>query len=122
MTVKITSPIPGHNGRSTFGPFNTIFENGVATIPEINEGLRQYLTARGYTIEDGEAPDTGEGDPLAGTIDEVLAAAADLPREDVLKLLEQESSGRNRKGVVEGLTKLGQEPKKDEDKDGGEGQ
>ncbi len=121
MTVKITSPIPGHNGRSTFGPVNTIFENGVATVPQINEGLRQYLTSRGYAIEE-EVPDTGESNPLAGTIDEVLAAAAGLPREDVLKLLEEESSGRNRKGAVEGLTKLGQEPKKDEDKDGGEGQ
>ena len=85
MTVKITSPIEGYTGRSTFGPFNTTFDmgvavlttfdKGVAVLPEINEGLRAYLVSRGYTVE-GDVAETDaiptEFDPGKHTAGEVL--------------------------------------------------
>lgn len=102
--AKITSPIKGHSGRSTFGPFSTEFVDGVAELPELNDGLRAYLQSRGYTITEDD--DVAAADVLDQNTDLILAHAEHLDADGIADLLEREAAGRDRKGVTEGLQKL----------------
>lgn len=113
MTVKITSPIEGYTGRSTFGPFNTTFDKGVAVLPEINEGLRAYLVSRGYTVE-GDVAETDAiptFDPGKHTADEVLDYLGVSEGHDPVtvdefeRVLAAEQAGKARKGLLEALSK-----------------
>ena len=110
MTVKITSPIEGYTGRSTFGPFNTTFDKGVAVLPEINEGLEAYLKSRGYTVET-ETPaddDTPADDLLSKNANDVLAGVQGMSLDEVRQVIEDEKAGQARKGLLEGLAKVEQ--------------
>lgn len=116
MTVKITSPIEGYTGRSTFGPFNTTFDKGVAVLPEINEGLEAYLKSRGYTVE-GDVAETDAiptFDPGKHTADEVLDYLGVSEGHDPVtvdefeRVLAAEQAGKARKGLLEGLAKFEQ--------------
>lgn len=52
MSTKITSPIEGYDGPSTFAMTRLVFVQGVAvTEEELPEGLLAYLASRGYTVE-----------------------------------------------------------------------
>ena len=109
MTVKITSPIEGYTGRSTFGPFNTTFDKGVAVLPEINEGLEAYLKSRGYTVEtETPADDTPADDLLSKNTNDVLAGVQGMSLDEVRQVIEDEKAGRARKGLLEGLAKVEQ--------------
>jgi len=55
MTVKITSPIEGYDGRTVFGPLSVEFKGGVATADEVSTPLRAYLQTKGYVLEDEDA-------------------------------------------------------------------
>ena len=105
MTVKITSPIEGYTGRSTFGPFNTTFDKGVAVLPEINEGLEAYLKSRGYTVET-ETP--ADDDLLSKNTNDVLAGVQGMSLDEVRQVIEDEKAGQARKGLLEGLAKVEQ--------------
>ena len=116
MTVKITSPIQGYTGSSTFGPFVAEFKNGVAELPEINEGLRAYLVSRGYTVDGGDAEtDATEFDPGKHTADEVLDYLGVLEGQDPVtadefqRVLAAEQAGKARKGLLEALAKASTE-------------
>lgn len=109
MTVKITSPIEGYTGRSTFGPFNTTFDKGVAVLPEINEGLEAYLKSRGYTVEtETPADDTPADDLLSKNANDVLAGVQGMSFDEVRQVIEDEKAGQARKGLLEGLAKVEQ--------------
>lgn len=109
MTVKITSPIEGYTGRSTFGPFNTTFDKGVAVLPEINEGLEAYLKSRGYTVEtETPADDTPADDLLSKNANDVLAGVQGMSLDEVRQVIEDEKVGQARKGLLEGLAKVEQ--------------
>lgn len=62
MTTKITSRIEGFTGPSTFGNAVLKFEDGVAEVDELSDGLRTYLERKGYTIEDSAEDLIGGGD------------------------------------------------------------
>lgn len=74
----------------------------------------QYLRDRGRDAEadelkpmlpsDAEAADAADEGTLAGTVDEVKAAVAEMDNLDELSaMLEQEEAGKERKGVIEAI-------------------
>ena len=118
MTVKITSPIEGHAGRSTFGPFVTEFKDGVAELPEINEGLRAYLVSRGYTGEgdvaetDAIPPEFDPGKHTAGEVLDYLGVSEGhdpVTVDEFQRVLAAEQAGKARKGLLEALAKASTE-------------
>lgn len=76
MSIKITSPLAGHTGRSVFGPTTVEFVDGVAEVEKISDGLKAYLEGRGYTVDATvEIPD---GDPAeAWTVPQLRAWAGE---------------------------------------------
>jgi|GEM_PF-847175 len=80
MSITITSPIDGYQGRSTFGPVTVDFVDGVAEVDTLSDGLRAYLTGHGYGV--GEAVEVPEGVPVEKwTHAQLDAYAAELGRE-----------------------------------------
>lgn len=109
MTIKIESPIKGFSEKSVIGSLSLEFKDGVATTEEkLNDGMKAYLKRRGYKVsgkETEQAPQDGPFDPSKHKAEDVLdyASTFEVSPEEITRVLDAEKSGKNRKGVTEGL-------------------
>lgn len=63
MSTKITAPVEGYTGTSYFGTTAVRFEDGVGEVDEVGDGLRLYLTSRGYGIDGAATTPDPEPEP-----------------------------------------------------------
>ena len=110
MTIKIESPIKGFSEKSVIGSLSLEFKDGVATTTEekLNDGMKAYLKRRGYKVSTGgsvPAATDGPFDPSKHKAEDVLtyATSTEVSTEEITRVLDAEKSGKNRKGVTEGL-------------------
>jgi hypothetical protein len=108
MTIKITSPLKGYNGRSVFGSATVEFHDGVAETDEkLPEGLTAYLKGRGYTVE---TEDDGPFNPSKHSVADVRSYLDGLDNSDpdahdaeVRRIFEAEAAGKKRSTLLESI-------------------
>lgn len=65
--TKITSPVEGFTGKTSFGPLEVEFEDGKATVEDLPDGIRAYMLRTGYKVgsKQGEAITTLDGNSIS---------------------------------------------------------
>lgn len=101
MSIKITSPLKGFDGRTVFGPIAVEFKNGVAeTDQKITPGLRSYLKARGYKVGKGtETTESGSTDEAKAAAEKEAAAKAVADKEAAEKEAAEKAAAESSKAT-----------------------
>lgn len=124
MATKITAPVAGFTGRTSFGPLELEFVNGVAEVDgKVPDPIRTYMVRKGYTFGRGTTPTSdGPFDPGKHTADEVLAhlAGHEHGSEEYVRVVQAERDGKARKGLLEAFDKADAQGG-DGTQDGGDG-
>ena len=113
---KITAPIKGINGPTTFGTVPVNFMDSVGYAREVPAAVRAYLDSAGYKVEQTDTDDAVQAPDYAGmNVDEFVAAYADADAETRAAMLDAEAAGKDRKGIAEAVARIDAEPATDGD-------
>lgn len=105
MSFTVTAPSAKVEGVSTFGPVQLHFQKGIASAPELSEGLAAYLHSAGYTVEeDSDDAEPVAYDPAKSSIPDVLEYLSTAEPEERERVLAAEAEGKARKGILEATT------------------
>lgn len=93
----------GTAGSSSYGgTYLTFDDTGVATVKALSPGLDRWLRAAGYKITDlNEEPEAAIGfNPSDHSVEKVMKYLAEADEDERARVLELETSGKARKGIL----------------------
>lgn len=105
--MKIKAPFKGYTRETTIGAVTLTFNDGVAHVEEISDGMRAYLDSRGYEViegEEDEQSETDEFDPSKHSVQDVMTYlnSEGITEEERERVLTAEREGQKRKTIVGG--------------------